>query len=125
MKNLINGQKRLVKIRRPFGSKDANLTGVSEGIAEYLQISPWYVRIGFVGLALWLKWPIALLYAGLAFFLPSHDSRRSMFEEFKPIRSKIAKNPSQEEEESYIVCENCETAVLSGSKFCHHCGNRL
>ncbi len=57
--------KRLVK------STDKKLFGVAGGLAEYFNIDPTLVRVGFVGLAI-ICFPLGLIgYLALAIMLPS------------------------------------------------------
>ena len=130
MKNLLRNHNKLHKIKRKFGEKDANLTGVCEGIADYIGISPWYVRLGFVGFTVMSPWLAIPSYIALAAFLPDGEGGQGTpwREWAKGERSVagIARNPEKVEREiSYIICDSCQTAVEDDSNFCHQCGSKI
>lgn len=125
IKDIIPAGKKLVKINKPWGTRDANLTGVCEGIGEYLKVNPWYVRMGFVGLTFWMPWTSILGYLGLALLLPGKGSQRAPFNQWTSQQSPMGLSDERTSTEEFVVCDVCGTAVETGSRFCHHCGNRL
>lgn len=130
MKKLLRKQSRLTKIKHQFGEKKANLTGVCEGIAAYVGTRPRYIRLGFIGLAIFQPWIAIPGYIALAFLLPDQDvSQGSPWQEWMQGKN----NPniiqhtlkSDPKEISYIICSSCQTAVEQDSKFCQECGNKV
>ena len=56
--------------RRLVKSRDKKLFGVAGGVAEYFDIDPTIVRVGFVVLALGLAFPGLIAYGALAILMP-------------------------------------------------------
>ncbi|MEM6628205.1 MAG: PspC domain-containing protein [Bacteroidota bacterium] len=130
MKKLLSNRNKLRKIKRNFGEKEANLTGVCEGIADYIGISPWYVRLGFVGFTIMSPWLAIPLYVGLAVFLPDgDDSQGTPWRDWgkgeRPFAG-LSRSPEKAEKEiSYIICDSCQTAVEDDANYCHQCGVKI
>ena len=130
MKKLLRKQTRLTKIKHKFGEKDANLTGVCEGIAAHIGLSPWYIRLGFMGFAIFQPWIAIPGYVALAFLLPDQDiSQGTPWQEWMQGKNSppiLQHNfQSDPEEISYIICSSCQTAVKQDSNFCHECGTKI
>jgi len=114
---LVNGQNKLRK-------KSGNIAGVSATLAEYLEVKPAIIRLGFVA-GVFFSWTTILVYAALAFIIPSvsKPGRKEL-----PLESESDwswEDEEEEEEPSYVdlqVCETCTTALKPNAKFCHNCG---
>ncbi len=113
IEDLVTGETRLRK-------KTGNLTGVSATLAEYLELKPALVRLGFIVGSV-LFWPTILIYAALAFIIPSisdSDADHAALEGDWGWED-------DEDEPSYVdlqLCEHCDTALKPNAKFCHSCG---
>lgn len=113
---LVSGQSKLRK-------KSGNIAGVSATLAEYLEINPAIIRLGFIA-GVFFSWTTILIYAALAFIIPSVS---------KPDKSEALPDPdwmwdNEEEEPSFLdlkLCEHCDTALKPEAKFCHNCGSAV
>lgn len=112
---LVNGQSRLRK-------KSGNIAGVSATLAEYMEINPAIIRLGFVA-GVFFSWTTILIYAALAFIIPSVSK---LDKKELPLDSDSDWMWEDEEKEpTYVdlqLCESCTTALKANAKFCHNCG---
>ncbi|MEM6764066.1 MAG: PspC domain-containing protein [Bacteroidota bacterium] len=119
---IFEGKTKPYRIRKPFGQGGLSITGLSEGLGEFFETNPWFFRLGFVLGTFFSKW-IILLYALLSIAIPEKGSLPPT-----PFKSRPKKADPVEEEwadSDFAVCENCQTAVKYGSKFCHNCGHEI
>ncbi|RMG22943.1 MAG: PspC domain-containing protein [Bacteroidetes bacterium] len=131
LKKLMRSGGRLTRIKKPWGTREGNLTGVCEGLGTYLGIRPFFLRIAF-GIAL-VSFPFftLLVYLALAALMP--DQRGFSFvqdTDWKQLGEMLgAKNSPQQgrgkAELSLVVCSYCDTAVREDAKYCPKCGNKL
>ena len=126
--------------KRELTKKKGAFTGVCAGLGEYLGIDPVLVRIGFIAGSFFSFGTAAIVYLGLAAFLPSEESEDRWldehFDENEPYSSrkqKAIEGGSFFEEAQIIddvdgslsVCWRCDTVSKPESKFCHKCGAKL
>ena len=67
-------------------------------------------------------------YLGMAIALPDEkgDSLyQTIMERIRDEKSSRKLEGDDWETEDYQLCDNCDTVVKFGSKFCHHCGHKL
>ena len=121
--------------RHRLTKKKGNLTGVSAGLAEYFDIDPLMVRVGFVAGSFFSFGTAAIVYLGLAAFLPDEE------EDFRQEERYIRRKPQRkfdrgisildidEEDDTFVqalqVCWSCDTVSKPNSTFCHKCGAKL
>jgi phage shock protein PspC (stress-responsive transcriptional regulator) len=111
---LVNGQSKLRK-------KSGNIAGVSATLAEYLEVNPALIRLGFV-VGVFISWTTILIYAALAFIIPSVSKPDT---KELPLESDWIWDEDEEKEPAYYdlkLCESCTTALKPNAKFCHNCG---
>jgi len=130
LKKILNTQEKLVRKKRALGEKDANITGVCEGMGEYIGINPWYIRLGFAGFTFLMPWVAIPAYIALALLLPNDDKSAPLGSQLfnKATHSYYKKSStysSPDSPDSFVICDNCNTAVKQDSKFCHNCGTKL
>jgi len=129
LKKILDSNEKLVRKKRPLGQKDANLTGVCEGLGDYIGINPWYIRLGFVAMTIWMTWVTVPAYLALFLLLPKDDNSQplgtQLFNKATQQYYQQQKSSSEYATQDLIICSNCQTAVPHDSKFCYNCGAKL
>ncbi len=106
-----------LKKRSPLFPSTVSITGVSAYLGKYFNVNPILVRLGFIVSTFLLSPWIVVGYLGLAAVLPKISvSDQLLIEEKKEETPEVT---------SFELCEHCQTAVKSGSVYCHRCGTKL
>lgn len=124
---------KIFRLKKPWGENGGNLTGTCAGLAHFFGVNPLVFRGAFIVGAVIAPFFTVLGYLLLAGFMPDQkgfsffadtdwEELRNSFSQKQPIKKNKNKN---ELEIRFDICENCNTAVREGSKFCHNCGTRI
>ena len=134
--DVVQGKREVIRGKR-LTKKRGNLTGVCAGIADYLEVDPILVRVGFIAASFFSFGASIVAYLGLSVFLPkdeaekwghnhyTYDEHEKFVEQQFLEEKQVIRRSDPLTGTALEVCPNCDTVAKPNSKFCHKCGTML